>query len=38
MAKPRFNAGKVLIALAAVIAVALVAGFVLNQLEGRGLI
>ena len=38
MAKPGFNAGKVLIALAAFIAVALVAGFVLNQLQARGLV
>ena len=37
MATPRFNAGKFLIAIAVVIAAALVAAFVLNQLEARGL-
>jgi hypothetical protein len=38
MAKPRFNAGKFIVGLAVVIAVALVAAFVLNQLQARGLV
>jgi hypothetical protein len=38
MAKTRFNAGKLLLVLAVLIAVALIAGFVLTQLQVRGLI
>jgi hypothetical protein len=38
MAKPRFNAGKVLMALAVIAAVGLVAVYVYNQLVERGLI
>ena len=38
MAKPGFNTGKILIGIATLIAVALIAGFVLVQLQARGLV
>jgi hypothetical protein len=38
MAKTRFNAGRLLLVVAVLIALALIAGFVLTQLQERGLI
>jgi hypothetical protein len=38
MAQPGFNAGKFFIAIATLVAVGLIAAFVLNQLQARGLV